>query len=267
MSGLVAVYRPETGAVGSQYFIPQYHVAVLIQSELELGICDNDSFGQCIIRTFFINSDGIVTKLGRIFCALAGETLLQIFHTLLIGDILIMISDLCLGGRGIDGLGKLICLLQTFRKLDTAYGTVLLVAFPAASGNVSTNDALDGEHVQLLAHHAVAVEFRLSEKFWHILNISRYHMIGNHILSHIKPEFRHLGQYSSFLCYCVVQDHIKAADTVSCHHDQGVSVVIDLTNFAFLDRFHFLYAHTISPRILMFFSLLLKQVWARYTHT
>ena len=86
MSGLVAVYRPETGAVGSQYFIPQYHVAVLIQSELELGICDNDSFGQCIIRTFFINSDGIVTKLGRIFCALAGETLLQIFHTLLIGD-------------------------------------------------------------------------------------------------------------------------------------------------------------------------------------
>lgn len=120
MSWLVAVYRPETGAVGSQYFIPQYHVAVLIQSELELGICDNDSFGQCIIRTFFINSDGIVTKLGRIFCALAGETLLQIFHTLLIGDILIMISDLCLGGRGIDGLGKLICLLQTFRKLDTA---------------------------------------------------------------------------------------------------------------------------------------------------
>ncbi len=127
MSGLVAVYRPETGAVGSQYFIPQYHVAVLIQSELQLGICDNDSFGQCIIRTFFINSDGIVTKLGRIFCALAGETLLQIFHTLLIGDILIMISDLRLGGRGIDGLGKLICLLQTFRKLDTAYGTVFFL--------------------------------------------------------------------------------------------------------------------------------------------
>ena len=100
-----------------------------------------------------------------------------------------MISDLCLGGRGIDGLGKLICLLQTFRKLDTAYGTVLLVAFPAASGNVSTNDALDGEHVQLLAHHAVAVKLRLSEKFRHILNISGYHMIGDHILRHIKPEF------------------------------------------------------------------------------
>ena len=116
MSGLIAVYRPETGAVGSQHFISQYHIAVLIQTELELGICNNDSFGQCVIRTLFINSDGIVTKLGSIFCTLSGETLLQIFHTLFVGDVLIMISDLRLGGRGIDGLRKLICLLQTFRN-------------------------------------------------------------------------------------------------------------------------------------------------------
>ena len=44
MSCLVALCRPETGAVRCQHLITKNDVAILIQTELKLGICDNDTF-------------------------------------------------------------------------------------------------------------------------------------------------------------------------------------------------------------------------------
>ena len=34
-----------------------------------------------------------------------------------------------------------------------------------------------------------------------------------------------------------IQNHVKAADTVCCNHDQAVAIVINLTYFTFFDRF------------------------------
>ena len=108
MSRLIALCRPETGAVGGQHFVAQNDISLLIQTELELGISNNNALGQCVLCTFFIQCNGIIAKLLRIFLSLAGETLLQIFHALLKGDILVMVTDLRLGGRGINRLRQLV---------------------------------------------------------------------------------------------------------------------------------------------------------------
>ncbi len=70
-------------------------------------------------------------------------------------------------------------------------------------------------------------------------------MVWNNILGQIEPELGHLGQNGALLFDGVLEDHIKATDAVGCHHNQAVTVVVNLTNFAFLDRLHFLCTHVI----------------------
>ena len=73
-------------------------------------------------------------------------------------------------------------------------------------------------------------------------------MVGENVLCHIKPEFRHLGQDSTLLGDLIFQNDIKAADAVGCNHNQAVAVVINLTNLAFLNRLHNSSTHFVLPR-------------------
>ena len=108
--------------------------------------------------------------------------------------------------------------------------TVFLVALPAASGDIAADDALQRKHVQLAAHHALAFVLRSLEKFRHIFYVSRDHMVWKNVLCVVKPEFRHLGQNSTFLGNSIMENHIKAADAVGSDHDQAIAVVIDFTD-------------------------------------
>ena len=82
-----------------------------------------------------------------------------------------MVADLRLGGGGINRLRQLIRLPQSFRQLDAAHSAVLLIAGPAAAGDISPHYTLHGQHLQFTAHHAVAVKTLLPEKLRHILYI------------------------------------------------------------------------------------------------
>ena len=146
-----------------------------------------------------------------------------------------MVADLGLGGRSVDRLGQLVGLLQAFRQLDAAHLAGLLVAGPAAAGNVAAHDALNGQHGQLAAHHAVAVELRLLEKFRHILHVHAQHMVGQQITGVIEPELAHLGQNGALFGDLVFQDDIKRGNAVGSNHDEAVTVIIDLTNLAFFN--------------------------------
>ena len=53
---LIAVCRPETGAVRSQHLIAQGDVSVLIQAKLKFGVCDDDAFAQSVLGAFFIEA-------------------------------------------------------------------------------------------------------------------------------------------------------------------------------------------------------------------
>ena len=108
MSCLVALCRPETGAVRSQHLITKNDVAILIQTELKLGICDNDTFFQCVLRTFFVKCNRVFTQLICILFSLAREVFFQMIYALLIGDVFIMIANLCLSGRCVDRLRQFV---------------------------------------------------------------------------------------------------------------------------------------------------------------
>lgn len=138
MSGLIAVGRPEAGAVRGQHFITQNNIAVLVQTEFEFGVGDDDAAGESVVGTLLVEGQGAVLKLSCVLLAPAGKILLQMGDTLLIGDVFVVVADFGFGGGGVDGLRKLVRFLKTLRQRDAADGPVFLVAGPAASGNVAS---------------------------------------------------------------------------------------------------------------------------------
>ena len=102
VSGFIPVRRPETGTVGSEHFVAQDDIALLVQSEFEFGIRDDNAARQGVFCAFLIEGDRIIPKFGSIGFSFARESLFQIINTLPIGDILVMVADLGLGGRRID---------------------------------------------------------------------------------------------------------------------------------------------------------------------
>lgn len=196
---LVAFQRPEAGGIRGEHFVAQHHVAVLIQTKLKLGVGNDDAAGERIFSTLLIQGNGVVAQLGGVLLAVAGELLFQHLDALFVGDVLVVVADLGLGGGSVDRLGQLVGLLQALGQLDAAHLAGLLVAGPAAAGDVAAHDALNGQHGQLTAHHAVAVELGLLEELRHILHVHAQHMVGQQIAGVIEPELAHLGQNGALL--------------------------------------------------------------------
>ena len=241
MALFVACKGPEAAAVRGKHLVAENDVAILIETKLELGVGDDDTFGQSVVCTLLVKSESSVFDLLCILLSLAGECLLQNLDALLKADVLVMLADLGLGGRCVDGLRKLCAFLQTLRKSDTAYGLGLLVALPAAAGDVTADDTLDGDHVELLAQHAVAVKLLLTEILRHIIHVYTHHVVRDDVFCQVKPETGHLGQNSALLCYFVFQDNVKCGDTIGGHHNQRIADIIDLSYLAFLNRTVFLH--------------------------
>ena len=156
-----------------------------------------------------------------------------------------MVAQVGLGAGGVDGLGQLVRLLQALGQGDAADLAGLLVAGPAAAGDVAADNALDGQHGQLAAQHAVALELGLMEKFGHIGGVHRDHVVGQQVLGVIKPELAHLGQDGALLGDLVLQDHIKGRNAVGGNHHQGVAHVINLADLALFERLVFSHRKTL----------------------
>ena len=76
--GFVAICRPETGAVRCEHLITDHHVSFFIQTEFEFGICNDDTFAQCVFCTFFIQCNGVVTKFLSQFLTSSREVFFQV---------------------------------------------------------------------------------------------------------------------------------------------------------------------------------------------
>ena len=156
VAGLVTFGGPEAAAVGSQHLVAQDNIALLVKTEFELGVGDDDASGPCILSALLVEGDGAVAELLGILLSLSGKLLLQNFDALLEADILVVIADLGLGAGGIDGLRELVAFLQTLGKLNAADRAVLLVALPAAAGDIaartmhSMGSMLSFLHIMLL---------------------------------------------------------------------------------------------------------------------
>ncbi len=237
MARLITVDRPEAAGVRSEHFVGDDDVALFIETELELGVGDDDALGTGVVRALVVQREGAVSQLLRILFALARELLLEDFDGLFIGDVLVMVTDLRLGGRGVDGFRQLVGLLQALRQFDAADGAVLAVALPAGTGDVTTDDGFDGKHGEFLAEHAVSVELRLTEVLRHVVHIDADHMVRKDVFRQIEPEFGHLGQDGTLLRDFVLEDDIERGDAVGGNEDQCIAQVIDLADFSFFDGF------------------------------
>jgi hypothetical protein len=116
-----------------------------------------------------------------------------------------------------------------------------LVGFPAAAGNIATDDAFHRNHVQFTAFHAFAGKFRAAEKFGHISRIYGDHVVGNNVLGEVEPEFGHLGQYGTLVRNGVFQNMVEGRDPVRSYHNQAVADIVNLPNFPGFKRFVFLH--------------------------
>ena len=81
---LIAFQRPEAGGIGGQHLVAQNDIAVLVQTELKLGVGDDDAAGEGILSALLVQSDGVVTQLGGVLLTLAGEQLFQHVDALLV---------------------------------------------------------------------------------------------------------------------------------------------------------------------------------------
>ena len=111
VAGFINIGRPETGAVGGQHFIAQYHIAVFIQTEFKLGVCDNDASCQGIFRTLLVKSNGVILNLGCELLTQDGEVLLQEGNAMIDRNIILMVANLGFGRRGVNGFRQLVGLL------------------------------------------------------------------------------------------------------------------------------------------------------------
>ena len=144
---------------------------VFIYAKLKFGLCNYDAASESVVCTFLVKSDGCILDGGSVLKTFSGELLFKNLNGSFKGNVLVMISDLSLCAGCVNRLGEFFRFLESFGKSDTAHGTVLLVACPAAACNIASYNALKRHHAKLFAHHTVSRETWLSEKLRHIVYI------------------------------------------------------------------------------------------------
>ncbi len=120
---------------------------------------------------------------------MSGELLFQNVDALLKADIFIVVADFSLCARRVDRLRQFVALRKAFRQPDSADGSVLLIACPAAARDVAAHDAFDRKHGELFYEHAVPAVIFSAEELRHILRIDADHVVRKDVLRVIEPEF------------------------------------------------------------------------------
>ena len=90
MAGLIALQRPETAAVRGEHFVCQNDVAVLVKTELKLGVSNDDTLSKGIVGAFLVKCQRAVAEFLSILLAFAREFLLQDINALLIADVFVV---------------------------------------------------------------------------------------------------------------------------------------------------------------------------------
>lgn len=101
---LIVFEPPEAGGVRGEDFIGEKELAPAIETEFQLGVGNDDTLLEGIIRTFSVYRKGFVPELFRENPSSSREVRFQNFDRLLEIDIFIMQSELRFGTGGVEGL-------------------------------------------------------------------------------------------------------------------------------------------------------------------
>ncbi len=143
------VGRPEAGGVRGEDLVGEDQV-VPVEAELELGVREDDAALAGDVPGAGVDGEGGLAQTGRrVRADLAGD--------LLVGDVLVVLADLGLGGRGEDRGGQLRAVDQALGEGEAADGAGLVVLRQARAGEVAAGHALHGDHPQRLADQGAAL--------------------------------------------------------------------------------------------------------------
>ncbi len=150
--------RPEPGGVWGEALVNEDDL-VVPEAEFEFGIGDEDAFLGGVGAAGFVEADGVIAN------DLSGggaEDLAALFP----GDVFVVTAG-GLGGRGEEGLGQGLGLLQSGGEGESADALVGLVFFPTGAGEVAAHDAFHGKGLGLFHEHGSAAElsFKGAEGF------------------------------------------------------------------------------------------------------
>lgn len=227
---LILVSGPETTAVRREHLICQGKRAVLVNAELELGIGDDDAFCQGIVGALGV-------ELETCHHELCCQGFSQHFDGFIKVDVLVM-SLSCFGRGGVDGRREFFRFPEPAGQTDTADRTILLIARPARASDIATNDALDGEHLELFHQHTTVGVLIGMEHVGHFLVLDGDHVIGNDLLGCTEPERRESVENSSFVGNSGGHDTVERGNPVRRDKHQVVTYIVDVPNLALGDLLH-----------------------------
>ncbi len=139
-------YRDESGG---EDLVGENQVALRVQSELELGVGEDDAPVRGEVGRPAVDVEGVVAQLH-------GQVLAHLLDHGLETDVLVVLAQLGLAGGREDRVGKLARLHQPLGQCDAAHRAGLVVVDQPRPREVAAGHALDGDHVELPDHQRAA---------------------------------------------------------------------------------------------------------------
>ena len=239
MPGLVAFCRPETRGVRSQNLVDKVQGSIN-DAEFQLCVGHDDAAGGSVVASLLVDGQGL-------FLDILGNVLAKECTGAVYRDVLVVLSELGLGGRSEDGLFQLVGFLQTLGKLVTADGAVILVGFPAGAGNVAAHNAFHGQgtgpaHQDCAAFELVCPGLQFLGEFVHI---AFNDVVRHDVLEHVHPEQCDLVQDNTLVGNGSGHHDVEGAHAVCGHNEQGLVVNgVDVAHLAAGQERKSVYART-----------------------
>ncbi len=223
---LIGIARPEAGRIGGEHLVGQDDLAV-DHAELELGVGDDHAAGRRMVAGGGVHGQGQIAQGDGIVVA---DQLGAAFKR----DVLVMVADLGLGGRGEDGLGQLRGIHEALGQRDAAHGALALVLFQTAAGQIPAHDAFHGKHLGLLHQHEAAAQVIGIglELLGQVGHVGGDEMVVHHAVQKLEPELRQLGEHLALAGNLVVQHVVEGRDAVGSHQQQLVSQIVQVAHLA-----------------------------------
>nr|WP_030284322.1 hypothetical protein [Streptomyces catenulae] len=220
-AGLPEVGGPEARRVGRQDLVGQDQFAVL-EAELELGVGEEDAATAGDVAGAGVDVEGGAAQPG-------GGLRADLTGDLLVRDVLVVVADGRLGGRGEDRGGEFGAVDEALGERQTADRAGLPVLGEAGAGEVAAGDALDGGHVQGGADEGAARPVGGGAGG----QLRGEDVVGDEVGELVEPPQGELGEDAALVGDLGGQHPVVHGDAVTGDHDQfAVGVLVEVTHLA-----------------------------------
>jgi hypothetical protein len=160
---------------------------------------------------------GLVVDLHREHPQLGGGVVADGLDDCLVVDVLVVVAQVGLRGRGEDRLGQVAAVLEPGGQRDAADLARTPVVEQSGSGEVAARHALHGEHVELFADHRAPRDGRR--------HVGRDDVVADQPGQLLEPPQRHPGEDLALVGDRGVEDEVEGRDAVARDHQEPTLVL------------------------------------------